>query len=110
MISRRSLLAFGAALSATAALAYDGPQGLDATQLGVHPGSNDDQTKALQRAIDHASERRMPLWLAPGVYRAAALRLPAGSQLMGVRGATRLVLNKDAPLVTATNAENVSLN
>ena len=115
MISRRSMLALsaalpGAAFLSTSALAHDTPQGLDATQLGVHPGSNDDQSKPLQRAIDHAAERRMPLWLPPGAYRAAALKLPAGAQITGVRGATRLMLNKDAPLVAAANAENVSLN
>src|SRR4029078_6722054 len=98
--SRRSLLVLGATLPASAllrgsGLAHDEPQALNATQLGVHPGSNDDQTKALQRAIDQAAERRMPLWLPPGLYRAAGLKLPTGVQLTGVRGATRLVLNKD---------------
>ena len=43
--------------------------GRDATQYGVHPGSPDDQTKVLQRAIDEAARAQVPLALPPGVYR-----------------------------------------
>src|ERR1700680_3817797 len=46
---------------------------------------------ALQRAIDRAAAARVPLVLPPGVYRVGALKLPAGAQLIGMRGATRLV-------------------
>ena len=42
--------------------------GRDATQYGVRPGSPDDQTKALQRAIDEAARAQAPLSLPPGVY------------------------------------------
>ncbi|MGY4625924.1 putative secreted repeat protein (TIGR03808 family) [Bradyrhizobium sp. USDA 4486] len=64
--------------------------GRDATQYGVRPNSSEDQTRALQRAIDEAARAQMPLALPPGVYRAGLLRLPNGSQLIGVRGATKL--------------------
>src|SRR5918912_2967309 len=65
--------------------------GRDATQYGVRPGSPDDQTRALQRAIDEAARAQVPLALPPGAYRSSLLRLAEGSQLIGVRGATRLV-------------------
>lgn len=39
--------------------------GRDATQYGVRPGSPDDQTRALQRAIDEAAKANMPLALPP---------------------------------------------
>ena len=111
-LDRRSLLALGAAaLLPFPVSAHDAQQhGLDASQLGVRPGSHDDQSKALQRAIDQAAQKKMPLWLPPGVYRVAALKLPAGVQLMGVRGASRLVLTRGAPLLEAATAENVTLN
>ena len=51
---------------------------------------------ALQRAIDQAARTRTPLMLAPGVYRAGGLKLPAGAQLVGVRGATRLITDRAA--------------
>jgi uncharacterized secreted repeat protein (TIGR03808 family) len=111
-IDRRSVLAsLGAALLAAPACAHDAPQqGLDVTQLGVRPGSHDDQTKALQKAIDQAAQKHLPLWLPPGVYRAAALKLPAGTQIAGVRGSSKLVLARRAPLLEANNADYVTLN
>ena len=54
-IDRRTLLAGLAATAAPSlarAAAPSAALGLDAAQLGVRPGSPDDQTKALQRAID----------------------------------------------------------
>src|SRR5215831_6460913 len=97
-IDRRTLLA-GIAAVATPSLARAAAPvstlGLDAAQLGVRPGSPDDQTKALQRAIDQTAAAHAPLALAPGVYRAADLILPAGAQIAGIRGATRLVSTRD---------------
>ena len=59
--------------------------GRDATQYGVHPGSPDDQTRALQRAIDEVARARVPLALPSGVYRTSMLHLQSGTQLVGVR-------------------------
>src|SRR5438105_13900258 len=67
--------------------------GRDVTQYGVRPGSPDDQTKNLQRAIDEAARAQVPLALPPGVYRTGLLRLQNVTQLVGVRGATKLVFN-----------------
>src|SRR6185437_16272517 len=109
-IDRRCLLlgaATGAAtLAAPAALSAFG---LDAAQFGVRPGAPDDQSHALQRAIDQAARSRTPLMLAPGVYRAGDLKLPAGAHLAGVRGATRLMLTTGPSLIGAHNADTVSL-
>src|SRR3977135_2547865 len=65
--------------------------GRDATHYGVRAGSPDDQTNVLQRAIDDAARAQVPLALPPGVYRTGMLRLQNGTQLVGIRGATKLV-------------------
>ncbi|MGH6643455.1 MAG: TIGR03808 family TAT-translocated repetitive protein, partial [Bradyrhizobium sp.] len=78
--------------------------GRDATQYGVRPGSPDDQTKALQRAIDEAARAQMPLSLPPGVYRTGMLRLQNGSQLIGVRGATKFVFTGGASMLQSEGA------
>src|SRR3977135_4660250 len=62
--------------------------GIDAATLGVRAGSPDDQTTVLQRAIEQAAAARAPLALAPGVYRARDLALPAGGPTTGPPGAS----------------------
>jgi uncharacterized secreted repeat protein (TIGR03808 family) len=97
-VNRRNLLNASAGAAAGAFAAAPGPAaaaplmsalGRDATQFGVRPGSPDDQTRALQRAIDDAAKAGTPLALPPGVYRTKTLKLPDNAQLVGVRGATR---------------------
>jgi uncharacterized secreted repeat protein (TIGR03808 family) len=83
--------------------------GRDATQYGVRPGSPDDQTKALQRAIDESARAQAPLALPPGVYRTGMLRLQNGTQFVGVRGATRLVFNGGASMISSEGAGSVGL-
>jgi uncharacterized secreted repeat protein (TIGR03808 family) len=83
--------------------------GRDATQYGVRPGSPDDQTKVLQRAIDEAARARVPLALPPGVYRTGMLRLQNGTQLIGVRGATKLVFNGGASMLSGEGAGSIGL-
>lgn len=117
-VHRRRFLTLSAAAVATAAgpllpaRALAGPLshlGLDAAQLGVRAGSPDDQSHVLQAAIDRAAAVRVPLLLAPGVYRAAGLRLPSGAQLVGIRGATRVVLARGASLIAGARAKHVTL-
>jgi len=83
--------------------------GRDVTQYGVHPGSPDDQTRALQRAIDEAARAQVPLALPPGVYRTGMLRLQSGSQLIGVRGATKFIFNGGASMLSGEGAGSVGL-
>src|ERR1700722_11394679 len=83
--------------------------GRDASQYGIHPGSPDDQTRALQRAIDDAARAQVPLALPPGVYRTGMLRLQNGTQLVGVRGATKLVFNGGASMLSGEGAGSIGL-
>ena len=83
--------------------------GRDATQYGVKPGNPDDQTRALQRAVDEAARAQVPLALPPGVYRTGMLRLQSGSQLIGVRGATKLVFTGGASMFLGEGAARIGL-
>jgi uncharacterized secreted repeat protein (TIGR03808 family) len=83
--------------------------GRDVTHYGVRPGGPDDQTKALQRAIDDAARARAPLALPPGIYRTGMLRLQSGTQLFGVRGATRLAFIGGASMLSGEAADSVGL-
>jgi uncharacterized secreted repeat protein (TIGR03808 family) len=107
-IDRRSLLV--GSLSGAAALAVPiSAYGIDATQFGVRPGAPDDQSRALQRAIDQAARTRAPLILAPSVYRAGDLKLPDGAQILGVRGATRLLLTRGPSLLSGEAGDHVTV-
>ncbi|WP_439405134.1 TIGR03808 family TAT-translocated repetitive protein [Bradyrhizobium sp. DASA03076] len=83
--------------------------GRDATQYGVRPGSSEDQTRVLQRAIDEASRAQLPLALPPGIYRTGLLRLPSGAQLIGVRGATKLVFTGGASVIQSDGSDSIGL-
>ncbi|MDE2603378.1 MAG: TIGR03808 family TAT-translocated repetitive protein [Bradyrhizobium sp.] len=83
--------------------------GRDATQHGVRSGSADDQTKALQHAIDEAARAQVPLALPPGVYRTGLLHLQSGTQLVGVRGATKLIFNGGASMLQSEGAGHIGL-
>ena len=117
-VNRRHLIAASAAgMAGAMAMSPDAARaaplasalGRDATQYGVRPGSPDDQTKALQRAIDEAARAQVPLALPPGVYRTGMLRLQNGSQLIGVRGATRLVFTGGASMLQGEGAGHIGL-
>lgn len=87
-----------------------GGLGLDASTLGLHPGSPDDQSERLRRALAEAARRSAPLLLPPGRYRVADVALPDGTQLLGVPGATRLVTATGEPILTARQARRLSLS
>src|ERR1044072_9239169 len=84
--------------------------GVDAFHLGVRTSSENDQTEALQRALDRTAGARLPLILSPGVYRARALVLPTGARLIGVPGATRIVALDNVPLIVARGADHILLS
>ena len=116
-IDRRSVLGLSAGSAAGALLTTParatpqplGSLGLDVTHFGVNAGSPDDQTDALQRAIDASADARVPLWLPAGTYIAADLVLKSGTQLYGVRGATRLLLGHGAAIAACARADQVTL-
>jgi uncharacterized secreted repeat protein (TIGR03808 family) len=121
-IDRRHLLKLGAlatgvAAGATARPAFAaaaatpiGTLGLDAAHFGLHPGGIEDQSRALQTAIDACARARVPLAIAPGMYRTGNLNLPAGAQLLGVRGATQITLTEGPSLLAAAGADHVTLS
>ena len=102
--------ALAGAPDATRAAPLTSTLGRDAMQYGVRPGNSDDQTRALQRAIDEAARAQAPLALPPGTYRTGLLRLQSGSQIVGVRGATKLVFNGGASMLQSEGAGHVGLN
>jgi uncharacterized secreted repeat protein (TIGR03808 family) len=118
-IHRRRFIGASAAAGAGALAMSTGPAhaaqpvfafGRDATQYGLRPGSPEDQTRILQRAIDEAARAQVPLALPPGVYRTGMLRLQNGSQLVGVRGATRLVFSGGASMLTSEGTNSLALD
>jgi uncharacterized secreted repeat protein (TIGR03808 family) len=84
--------------------------GRDAVQYGVRPNASEDQTRVLQRAIDEATRAQAPLALPPGIYRTGTLRLSRGTQLVGVRGATKLVFTGGAAMLFAEGADGLGLS
>lgn len=112
-LSRRSFIAAsttGAAVLPAQAAPAGAALGIDASTLGLRPNSPQDQTQALQRAIDRAAQTRLPLMLAPGTYRVAELRLPSHAKIAGTRGATRLSLAHARSLFVSERAENIDLS
>src|SRR6185503_1363822 len=83
--------------------------GVDATTLGVRAGGGADQSAMLQSAIDRTAGARVPPMLGPGEYRVSGLTLPSGSQIVGVRGATRLVFTGGVAMITARGADHLTL-
>ncbi|MDB5501730.1 MAG: nitrous oxidase accessory protein [Tardiphaga sp.] len=119
-VHRRHLLHFSAAglaagaVAVSADLARAAPLtstlGRDITHYGVRPNSPDDQTRALQRAIDDAARTQTSLALPPGNYRTGLLKLSSGTQLVGVRGATTLIFSGGASLLSGEGADHIGLS
>jgi len=118
-IDRRRLIAISALTGAVPAATLAIPAGaaplstfgIDASKLGVRAGGGADQTAMLQSAIDQAAGAKVPLLLGPGDYRAAGLKLPTGTQIIGVRGASRLLFASGANtgLISSFGSANVTL-
>src|SRR3954447_24667821 len=111
-LDRRSLIAGtgAAALAIPARAAPLSHYGLDAAHFGLRPGAPEDQSARLQRAIDEAARTRVPLALAPGVYRAGGITLSAGVQILGVRGATRIAFSGGASLMSSSGGDSIALS
>ena len=116
-LDRRRLIAISALTGAVPAATLATPvraaplstMGVDANTLGVRAGGGAEQTSMLQSAIDRTAGARVPLMLGPGEYRLGSLTLPSGTQLIGVRGATKLVFIGGAAMIAARGAEHVTL-
>ncbi len=116
-IDRRRLLVVSALTGAVPVASLATPAGaaplssfgVDATQLGVRAGGGADQSNMLQSAIDKTAGARVPLMLGPGDYRVGGLSLPAGTQLIGVRGATRLIFSGGAAMISARGGDHITL-
>jgi uncharacterized secreted repeat protein (TIGR03808 family) len=105
-IDRRNILSagigagLGAGLSGTAIAATAGPRTErerlaaaevpSAAELGLKPGAAQDQSAALQAAIDAAASRGAPLVLPPGRFRTGKLQLRTGTRLLGTARSTTL--------------------
>jgi uncharacterized secreted repeat protein (TIGR03808 family) len=108
MLARRSFLLAAAASLALPASARASV--LDGQSFGLKPGAPEDQTRNLQRAVETAAGSRMPLRLAPGAYKVGEVRLPANCQIIGVRGATRLVFQGGTACLSAQRADMITLS
>src|SRR5260370_5803564 len=116
-IDRRRLLVVSALTGAAPVASLATPAGaaplssfgVDATQLGVRAGGGADQSNMLQSAIDKIASARVPLMLGPGDYRVGGLSLPSGTQLIGVRGATRLIFSGGSALISARGGDHITL-
>lgn len=123
MISRRSVIAGLGGLLATAGLPVglrtscaqtlamaELRGGFDASEAGILPGTEDDQSRKLQDLIDRAAAVGQPVFLPAGTYEVANLELRDGSRLTGVPGLTRLVYRGDGHLIAAQDIRRVSLS
>ncbi|MDX8538937.1 TIGR03808 family TAT-translocated repetitive protein [Mesorhizobium abyssinicae] len=82
---------------------------INATELGVQPGTLDDQSKAFTKLLNDASERDAPVFLPQGTYVVSNLKLPARLRLSGVPGATRIVYGGNGHLMMVEQAEHIEL-
>ncbi|TAK49709.1 MAG: TIGR03808 family TAT-translocated repetitive protein [Xanthobacteraceae bacterium] len=105
-LASASWLAGGTAWAAPRAI----PGGRDAAQFGLRANTDADQSRALARAIDACARDGAPLFIPPGRYRCAMVKLPSGAQLVGVAGATMLELSDGPSLLTSADARNVRLS
>jgi len=84
--------------------------GIDAAAFGLRPNASDDQSKALQRAIDRAASDGAVLQLRAGTYLAGGLQLPTNAAIAGVGGATRIVMLGGPSMLMSTGSDHVSLS
>ncbi|TGU92060.1 TIGR03808 family TAT-translocated repetitive protein [Mesorhizobium sp. M00.F.Ca.ET.151.01.1.1] len=123
MLNRRTLLTqsagfavMGLALGKAAAASLTGIEkasmrgSINAAELGVQPGTFDDQSKAFAKLLRDANGRDMPVFLPPGTYVVSNLSLPGRVRLSGVPGATRIVYGGDGHLFMAEQADHIELS
>jgi uncharacterized secreted repeat protein (TIGR03808 family) len=110
-LNRRAMLLGSMGLLVTPALAQS-PAGLtiSAGDLGLS-AEGGDQSAALQRGVDEAARRRLPLQLPPGRFAVTGVALPDQAILVGSGvGVTSLVGQGVGPILSARGAANLSLS
>ncbi len=110
MISRRSLFTIASAAGFVAAA-----QPAKALQLignsGIASNAGFDQSRKIQHAINRLARTGGVLYLPAGIYIANQLKLPAGVQLKGDTGQTRIVLGRSADyLLKMENSKNTVID
>ncbi|HYD16261.1 MAG TPA: TIGR03808 family TAT-translocated repetitive protein [Hyphomicrobium sp.] len=114
-LNRRTLLSTGVASAGlvAAAQAAAGPRAQvraeQAAYLVVTPGESTDQTAELQAAIDQASERGLPLMLAPGTFRVGLITLRPNTHLVGASNQAVLEFAGGAAFLVAQDAPGIHL-
>lgn len=121
VLTRRGLL--GAALGAAAVPAAARAGGardlfdladlrgsVNATEHGLRPGAVDDQSRRLQKLLDRAAAENSRIFLPPGDYHVANIRLPEIARVAGVPGATRLVHGGGGHFLLSDNARHLELD
>ena len=116
-ITRRSLLAGLAALPVAAQAKSSDPLfssadfrgALDASHYGVTPDALGADARAFNRLLREASQRNMPVFLPPGIYRLSDIELPPSIRISGVPDATRLVYSGEGSFMRAVGAKRVAL-
>jgi uncharacterized secreted repeat protein (TIGR03808 family) len=115
-MDRRSFLlsgAFGVAALGPAAAAVDPTADLrgtiDPASPELRPGLSIDQGEVLQRMLEEAFRKDRPLVLPAGRFVVSGIRLPPRTRLLGVAGATRLVLGESGSMITADKGETIVL-
>lgn len=109
-IARRQVLAGLAALGLAAAARPVFAMAQDARQLGLLPNSADDQSAALQAAMNLAAAEGIPLALPAGIYLAANLSVPARLMLTGIPGATIIRLSAPGAILTLRDVDAVTID
>jgi uncharacterized secreted repeat protein (TIGR03808 family) len=115
-----SLLAVGGAALPVAAVASPGAKSSPraagggrpvtaARAAGPVPDAAEDQTAALQKALDEATLRGEPLLLPAGRFLARGLRLRPGSAIVGVGDRTVLAASAEEPVLIGEGAHGVRL-
>lgn len=73
------------------------------------PDSESDQTASLQRLIDEAATRKLPLQLPAGRFLIRTLNLRPGSRIAGAAGATILAHTGNGAMLLADETDNLRL-
>ena len=82
---------------------------LNAIEHGLKPNVSGDQSAKLQKLINDASNRDLPLFLPPGQYNVSNIVLPDRARLEGIAGATNIILNGPGFLMKAAQASRIEL-